>query len=122
VAVGRQFVYSTFFARLQRTAGPHYGKLAGAANLCVAAAGALQPGLVALSSQHHGQQSFVAVNGLFLLLTAGLLSQPMRCWQDKTGPGEQGSAAAARLPQVADEEAGGRLATLRVNLLPTDGL
>ena len=118
VAVGRQFVYSTFFATLQRSCHPsHYGKLAGTANLCVAAFGAFQPTLVAISSDtSEGALQFIRANGLFLLLCLALLTQPLRCWHDTEDKAAGKLTPAAEPPQ---ESAGSKpLATLRVALLP----
>jgi len=117
VAVGRQFVYSTFFAQLQRTAGPNYGTLAGIANLCVAAAGAAQPALVQASM---GTQHFVPTNGLFLLLVVALLSQPLPFWE--APPAEQRDEKSAALlaavhPEPPAGERGAPLSTLRVALI-----
>lgn len=117
VAVGRQFVYSTFFARLQRTAGPHYGKLAGAANLCVAATGALQPVLLDLAPDTSADGlRFAKANALLLLLVLALFTQPLRCWED--GPLAARSVPLAAAPTASPLAAGGPLATLRVALLP----
>ena len=128
VAVGRQFAYSTFFAQLQRTAGPNYGKLAGAANLCVATAGLLQPALVALSSadaeDEPGTRSFGTANAILLVLVLALFSQPLPCWQDGTSRVVGGGGSGMRsgtTSHTTSLEAGGALATLRVALLPNDG-
>ena len=127
VAVGRQFAYSTFFAQLQRTAGPNYGKLAGAANLCVALAGMLQPVLVALSStdaeEESAARSFGTANAILLVLVLALFSQPLPCWQDGTSRVAGGGGSGIRsgkASRTTSLEAGG-LATLRVALLPNDG-
>jgi MFS family permease len=87
VAVGRQFVYSTFFAQLQRFASPNaYGLMAGVANLCVASTGVLQPLLVNLSTQvcaGLGLFSFAPVNLIMIALVLLLFTQPLRCWRDR---------------------------------------
>ena len=88
--VGRQFVYSTFFAQLQRAAGPNYGKLAGVGNLLVASTALLQLGLVWATARVAGRWGvleYAPANGVFALLTLGLLSQPLRCWREaRTAP------------------------------------
>jgi len=134
VATGRQFVYSTFFAHLQRLASPTtYGVLAGIANLCVAATGALQPLLVGLATCEGALGDacgFGLVNILLVLLTLLLFTQPLRCWHDDHDdkddqddhpppppkpPPLAAAPAGSMLPNEAIER--GNPSTLRVALL-----
>ena len=89
VAIGRQFVYSTFFEMLQRFSSPSvFGMLAGIANMCVAATGVMQPSLVSMSTDTFadwGLYSFAPVNLLMIGLVLFLSTQPLPCWQDKAG-------------------------------------
>ena len=121
VAVGRQFVYSTFFAQLQRTAGQNYGKLAGAANLCVASFGVLQPVLVAACGDSKaGALRFAPANGVFLAFGLLLLTQPSSCWKDKQQePVAAAEAASSSMPglNLGDEKGLLGLGKLRVALL-----
>jgi len=125
VAVGRQFVYSTFFASLHRIAGPNsYGLLAGLGNLCVAATGALQPVLTSLSTDYFapwGLYAFAPVNLLMIAFELLLLTQPLACWQERAAK----AAPAAQSPAVSGggereghtHSRGAGAAALRVALL-----
>uniref|UniRef100_A0A7S0IKT0 Uncharacterized protein n=1 Tax=Calcidiscus leptoporus TaxID=127549 RepID=A0A7S0IKT0_9EUKA len=83
VAVGRQFVYSTLFASLQRSTGANFGRLAGLANLAVAFTALLQAALINVSEacarSGWGVWTFAPANAAFLTLTALLCMQPICC-------------------------------------------
>jgi len=106
VAVGRQFVYSTFFSSLQEHATPStYGMLAGVANLFVATTGVLQPALVALSTERFaswGLYAFAPANVLMVSLVLLLFSQPLPFWAEGAD-----RPATADTPQVLQERAPG---------------
>lgn len=117
VSVGRQFVYSTFFDQLQRTAGPNYGKLAGLANLCVASTGLLQPLLVGAANtlgDNWGVLRFAPSNMFTLALMILLLTQPMGCWKDsEVRPVSSVDNLTAGLPPPDESQ----MTSLRVSLL-----
>jgi len=93
VSVGRQFVYSTFFDQLQRTAGPNYGKLAG---------------------DDWGVLRFAPSNMFTLALMILLLTQPMGCWKDsEVRPVSSVDNLTAGLPPPDESQ----MTSLRVSLL-----
>jgi len=129
VAVGRQFVYSTFFSELQRLASPRtYGTLAGLANLCVAATGLLLSPLSSLSTSTlapWGEYAFAPANLLMMLLVLLLFTQPLSCWREarraRTSDGPTFVAVARGAPSplapASVLERGAPNSSLRVSLL-----
>ena len=85
VAVGRQFVYSTFFAQLQRSSSPStFGTLAGIANLFVALSGLCLSPLATLATtfESWGLYSYAPANLIVIALMLPLFTQPLSCWKD----------------------------------------
>jgi len=85
IAVGRQFVYSTFFAQLQRSSSPStFGTLAGIANLFVALSGLCLSPLATLATtfESWGLYSYAPANLIVIALMLPLFTQPLSCWKD----------------------------------------
>lgn len=120
VSVGRQFVYSTFFAHLQKFASPvTYGTLAGLANLCVAATGLLLSPLSSLSTTYFapwGLYSFAPANLLMICLIGFLFTQPLPCWRERTS--SKPTAVPSMVGLDAELGRGAGSSALRVSLLP----
>ena len=123
VAVGRQFVYSTFFAQLQRIASPvTYGTLAALANICVAATGLFLSPLSTLSTSTFkpwGLYAFTPANLIMISLVCLLLTQPLACWKERASVAT--ASRTAPPPHSADAEMarGAGASALRVSLLKT---
>ena len=126
VAVGRQFVYSTFFSELQRpdiSSPATYGTLAGIANVWVAVSGVLLAPLGSLSTGRFaslGLYAFAPANGLMIVFSLLLCTQPLGCWKARRSEVRDGGDAAQATPAKeahSTMERGPGASSLRVALL-----